>query len=92
MTTMAHIADYLTEQIPDHEGDICVAFTSLQRDQLVTALRMREAVEPFLAFARPSMFSHLPDNVILTNGSPMAHQQLTVRDFRKLLAAAGEKG
>jgi hypothetical protein len=90
MTTRAHIAEYLAEQTPDHEGDICVAFTSAQRDQLVAALRVREAAEPFLQFGRRAIFRQLPDNMILTMGSPMAHQQLSVADFRALLAAVGE--
>jgi hypothetical protein len=90
MTTPAHIAEYLAEQTPDHEGDVCVAFTREQRDQLVVALRTREAVEPFLQFARRAIFRQLPDTMVLTMGSPFAHQQLRVSDFRALLEAVGD--
>jgi hypothetical protein len=90
MTTCAHIAEYLAEQTPDHEGDVCVAFTSQQRDMIVQALMLRDAVEPFVAFARSRSFQQFGDNFILTKGSPMAHRQLTAGQFRTLLAAVGE--
>ena len=38
----AMIADYLEEWLPDKDGEIHVAFTSKQRDQIVAALRLRE--------------------------------------------------
>jgi hypothetical protein len=90
MSTMADIADYLCAQTPDHEGDICVAFTSEQRDQIVAALLLRDAVEPFLAYTRAQLFRLLPDDFVVTKGSEMAHGQLTVRHFRALLGAADE--
>ena len=87
----AVIADYLEERMPDNDGEIRVGFTSNQRDQIVAALRLREAVEPFIAFARPGAFKLFGDDFVLTNGPRQAQRQLTAGDFRALLAAAGEK-
>ena len=82
------IADYLEEWLPDKDGEIRVAFTS-RRDQIVAALR--EAAEPFIAFAKSGSFKLFGDDFVLTNGSRLAHRQLTAGDFRALLAAAGEE-
>ncbi|MFL5239620.1 MAG: hypothetical protein ACJ8EL_18890 [Rhizomicrobium sp.] len=62
-----------------------------QRDQIVAALRRREAVEPFIAFAKAGTFKLFSDDFVLTNGSRQAQRQLTAGDFRALLAAAGEE-
>jgi hypothetical protein len=87
----AMIADYLEERIPDKDGEIHVGFTSKQRDQIVVALRLREAVEPFIAFAKSGSFKLFGDDFVLTNGSRHARRQLTAGDFRALLAAAWEE-
>ena len=89
--TAAMIADYLEERTPDKGGEIHVGFTTNQRDQIVAALRLREAVEPFIAFAKSGSFKLFGDDFVLTNGSRQAHRQLTAGDFRALLAAAGEE-
>ena len=89
--TAAMMADYLEERIPDKDGEIHVGFTSQQRDQVVAALRLREAAEPFIAFAKSGSFKLFGDDFVLTNGSRVAHRQLTAGDFRALLAAAGEE-
>ena len=44
-----------------------VCFTSKQRDQIVSALRLREAVEPFIAFAKAGSFKLFGDGFVLTN-------------------------
>ena len=85
------IADYLEEWLPDKDGEIHVAFTSKQRDQVVAALRLREAAEPFIAFAKSGSFKLFGDDFVLTNGSRQDRRQLTAGDFRALLAAVGEK-
>ena len=85
------IADYLEERIPDKDGEIRVGFTSKERDQIVAALRQREAMEPFIAFAKAGTFKLFGDGFVLTNGSREAQRQLTAGDFRALLAAAGEE-
>ena len=64
-------------------------FTSKQRDQIVAALRLREAAEPFIT-AKSGSFKLFGDDFVLTNGSRLAHRQLTAGDFRALLAAAEE--
>jgi hypothetical protein len=79
----AMIADYLEEWLPDKDGEIHVAFTSKQRDQIVAALR--------LTFAKSGSFKLFGDDFVLTNGPRQAHRQLTASDFRALLAAVGEK-
>jgi hypothetical protein len=89
--TAAMIADCLKERLPDKDGEIHVAFTSKQRDQVVAALRLREAAEPFIAFAKSGSFKLFGDDFVLTNGARQAHRQLTASDFRALLAAAGEE-
>jgi hypothetical protein len=48
----------------------------------------REALEPFLRFIDGAKF--LPDAAILTNGSPLARNQLRASDFRRLAAAVAE--
>jgi hypothetical protein len=85
----AMIADYLEEWLPDKDRDH-VAFTSKQRDQIVAALRLREAAEPFITFAKSGSFRLFGDDFVLTNGSRLAHRQLTAGDFRALLAPAEE--
>ena len=87
----AMIADYLEGRMPDKDGEIHARFNSKQRDQLVAALRLREAVEPFIAFAKSGSFKLFGNDFVLTNGSRQAQRQLTAGDFRALLAAAGEK-
>ena len=87
----AMIADYLEQRIPGKDGEIHVGFTSKQRDQIVAALRLREAAEPFIAFAKNGSFKLFGDDFVLTNGSRQAHRQLTAGDFRALLAAVGEE-
>jgi hypothetical protein len=87
----AMIANYLEERLSDKDGEIHVAFTSKQRDQVVAALRLREAAEPFITFAKSGNFKLFGDDFVLTNGSRLAHRQLTAGDFRALLAAAGEE-
>ncbi|MGE9009465.1 hypothetical protein ACO2JO_12830 [Leptospira interrogans] len=82
---------YLEERIPDKDGEIRMGLTSKQRDQLVAALRLRAAAEPFIAFAKSGSFKLFGDNFVLTNGSRQAQRQLTAGDFRALLAAAGEE-
>ena len=89
--TAAMIADYLEQRLPGEDGEIHVGFTSKQRDQVVAALRLREAAEPFIAFAKIGTFKLFGDDFVLTNGPRQAHSQLTAGDFRALLAAAGEK-
>ena len=89
--TAAMIADYLEQRLPGKDGEIHVGFTSKQRDQVVAALRLREAAEPFIAFAKSGSFKLFGDDFVLTNGSRQAHRQLTAGDFRALLAAAGEE-
>jgi hypothetical protein len=89
--TAAMIADYLEQRLPGKDGEIHVGFTSKQRDQVVAALRLREAAEPFIAFAMSGSFKLFGDDFVLTNGPRQAHRQLTARDFRALLAAVGEK-
>ena len=91
LPSAAVIADYLEERMPDKDGEIRVGFTSKQRDQIVAALRQREAVEPFIAFAKAGTFKLFGDDFVLTNGSRQAQRQLTAGDFRALLAAAGEE-
>ena len=91
LPSAAMIADYLEERIPDKDGEIHVGFTSKQRDQIVAALRLREAVEPFIAFAKAGTFKLFGDDFVLTNGSRQSHRQLTAGDFRALLAAVGEE-
>ena len=86
----AMIADYLEQRLPGKDGEIHVAFTSKQRDQIVAALRLHEAVQPFIAFAKSGSFKLFGDGLVLTNGS-QSQRQLTAGDFRALLAAAGEK-
>ena len=44
-----------------------MCFTSKQRDQIVSALRLREAVEPFIAFAKAGSFKLFGDGFVLTN-------------------------
>ena len=88
--TAAMIADYLEQRLPGKDGEIHVGFTSKQRDEVVAALRLREAAEPFLAFAKSGSFKLFGDGFVLTNGS-QTQRQLTAGDFRALLAAAGEK-
>ena len=87
----ALIADYLEQLLPGKDGEIHVGFTSKQRDQVVAALRLREAAEPFITFAKSGNFKLFGDDFVLTNGSRQAHRQLTAGDFRALLAAAGEE-
>jgi hypothetical protein len=87
----AMIADYLEQRLPGNDGEIHVGFTSKQRDQIVAALRLREAVEPFIAFTKGASFKLFGDDFVLTNGSGHAHRQLTAGDFRALLAAVGEE-
>lgn len=89
--TAAMIADYLEQRLPGKDGEIHVGFTSRQRDQVVAALRLREAAEPFIAFAKSGSFKLFGDDFVLTNGSRLAHRQLTAGDFRALLAAAEEE-
>ena len=89
--TAAMIADYLEQRLPGKDGEIHVGFTSKQRDQVVAALRLREAAEPFIAFAMSGSFKLFGDDFVLTNGPRQAHRQLTARNFRALLAAVGEK-
>ena len=89
--TAAMIADYLEQRLPGKDGEIHVGFTSKQRDEVVAALRLREAAEPFLAFAKSGSFKLFGDDFVLTNGSRQAQRQLTAGDFRALLAAAGEE-
>jgi hypothetical protein len=89
--TAAMIADYLEKRTPDKGGEIHVGFTTNQRDQIVAALRLREAVEPFIAFAKADTFKLFGDDFVLTNGSRHTHRQLTAGDFRALLAAVGEE-
>ena len=89
--TAAMIADYLEQRLPGKDGEIHVGFTSKQRDEVVAALRLREAAEPFLAFAKSGSFKLFGDDFVLTNGARQAHRQLTASDFRALLAAVGEK-
>ena len=86
----ALIADYLEQLLPGKDGEIHVGFTSKQRDQIVAALRLLEAVQPFIAFAKSGSFKLFGDGFVLTNGS-QTRRQLTAGDFRALLAAAGEK-
>ena len=86
----AVIADYLEERMPDKDDEIRLGFTSKQRDQIVAALRLHEAVQPFIAFAKSGSFKLFGDGFVLTNGS-QTRRQLTAGDFRALLAAAGEK-
>jgi hypothetical protein len=52
----------------------------------MSAKSLTEALKPFLTFA--NMLQRLPEDFQLTRGSHMAARQLTVRDFRDLLAAA----
>ena len=87
----AIIADYLEGRIPDKDGEIRVGLTSKQRDQIVAALRLHEAVEPFIAFAKSGSFKRFGDDFVLTNGSRHGQRQLTAGDFRTLLAAVGEE-
>jgi hypothetical protein len=87
----AMIADCLEQRTPDQHGNIHIGLTSKQRDQLVAALRLREAAEPFIAFAKSGSFKLFGDDFVLTNGSRLAHRQLTAGHFRALLAAAGEE-
>ena len=87
----ALIADYLEQLLPGKDGEIHVDFTSKQRDQVVAALRLREAAEPFITFAKSGNFKLFGDDFVLTNGARQAHRQLTASDFRALLAAVGEK-
>ena len=89
--TAAMIAHYLEQRTPDQHGDIHIGITSKQRDQLVAALRLRDAVEPFVSFAKSGAFKLFGDDFVLTNGSPLAHRQLTAGDFRALLTAAAEE-
>ena len=65
----AVIADYLEERMPDKDGEIRLGFTSKQRDQIVAALRLHEAVQPFIAFAKSGSFKLFGDGFVLTNGS-----------------------
>ena len=85
------IADYLEERIPGKDGEIHVGFTSKQRDEVVAALRLRAAVQPFIAYAKGGSFKLFGDGFVLTNGSREVQHQLTAGDFRALLAAAGEE-
>ena len=87
----ALIADYLEQLLPGKDGEIHVGFTSKQRDQVVAALRLREAAEPFIAFVKSGSFKLFGDGFVLTNGSRQVQHQLTAGDFRALLAAAGEE-
>ncbi|EFL88333.1 hypothetical protein [Ahrensia sp. R2A130] len=48
--------------------------------------RLREALEPFAAFARLSGVARLPNDFPLTSGSRIAVKQLTVGDVRYALA------
>ena len=66
--TAAMIADYLEQRLPGKDGEIHVGFTSKQRDQVVAALRLREAAEPFIAFAMSGSFKLFGDDFVLTNG------------------------
>ena len=58
-----------------------MGFTSKQRDQIVAALRLLEAVQPFIAFAKSGSFKLFGDGFVLTNGS-QTRRQLTAGDFR----------
>jgi hypothetical protein len=89
--TAAMIDDYLEERLPDKNGEIHVGFTSKQRDQIVATLRLREAAELFIAFAKNGSFKLFGDDFVLTSGSRLTHRQLSAGDFRALLAAAGEE-
>jgi hypothetical protein len=89
--TAADVADYLEERAPDKHGDINIGTTCTQRDHIVAALRLRAAVEPFIAFAKSGSFKLFGDDFVLTNGSRQDRRQLTAGDFRALLAAVGEK-
>ena len=84
------IADYLEERKPGKDGEIHVGFTSKQRDEIVAALRLRAAVQPFIAYAKGGSFKLFGDDFVLTNGSRQDHRQLTAGNFRALLAAVGE--
>ena len=86
----AMIADYLEQRLPGKDGEIHVGFTSKQRDQVVAALRLREAAEPFIAFAKSGSFRLFGDDFVLTNGQRQAQHRLTAGDFRALLASVGE--
>ncbi len=89
-TTMRQaIANYLSEREPDHDGDIPVIFTSMQRNELVDTLNnydalrskveeLKAALRPFAAFADPR--NKIPPDTILTAGSAMARKQITMAD------------
>ena len=47
--------------------------------------KLAEALEPFAAFA--DLSGLVPDDHIITQGSPMARRQLTMGDCRKAAAA-----
>jgi hypothetical protein len=53
---------------------------------------VREALKPFISFSDGTMFSHLPDDFVLTAGSRLAHRQLTAGDFRSLRTALASSG
>jgi hypothetical protein len=53
---------------------------------------VREALKPFISFSDGTMFSHLPDDFVLTAGSRLAHRQLTAGDFRALRTALASSG
>lgn len=85
------LIDLLEQQIPDHDGDTCIAITTEERDKILVALRIMKVIQPFIDFTRTPTFNILSDEFELTAGSPMAHRQLTAGDFRRLLEAIGEK-
>ena len=55
----AMIADYLEQRLPGKDGEIHVGFTSKQRDQVVAALRLREAAVRSSPLPRAAASSYL---------------------------------
>lgn len=70
------------------------AFIALANPSTVAAMAeelaaFREAVKPFAEFISGDTNHRLPDDMPLTVGSQMARRQVTVRQFRALVKAAG---
>lgn len=58
--------------------------------QLAAEARVKElegALQPFAAFSMASSFEKLPDDLPMTQGSRMAHRQVTAGDFKRARAA-----
>lgn len=60
---------------------------ALRDAALAEGVRLKLALAPFAEFAKAPVFDELPNGLPMTQGSPMAHRQVTAGDFKRARAA-----